>query len=493
MIGRQHQQQRVAVFVLRIGARDQRGDRDRRRGIAADRFEHDPRLRSADHAQLLGDEEAMVFVGDDQRRGLGQRRDAAPRGLQHGVIADQRQELLGVGLARQRPQPGSGPARQQHRLQFDSCRSPENEDRSLPCRLRTTADPRMTDAQNPAASATAAPETGSDARSDARLRWAREAAGEPGLTLERASMDAGFRSYWRGASASGRSLIVMDSPPDKEDVRPWLQVRALLEGGGVRVPRVLAEDTDAGFLLLEDLGYRTYLHVFETDTSAAETMFEAAFDQLLKLQAIAVPADFPDYDDALLTRELRLFDEWFLSRHLDIALDCGDLEALDLTYRRLIDAALAQPQVLVHRDFMPRNLMPLTTGDGPAVLDFQDAVRGPIAYDALSLFKDAFWSWPPERVEAWLDRYHARALDAGLPVPSLERFRRDADWIGVQRHLKVMGIFARLNYRDGKPKYLADAPRFLAYLDGVLPRYPELAPLADLIDRHVRPRLAAQA
>jgi len=323
-----------------------------------------------------------------------------------------------------------------------------------------------------------------DPRADARLAWARAATGDAALALERASMDAGFRSYWRGATAGG-SRIVMDSPPDKEDVRPWLRMRALLEGGGVRVPRVLAEEADRGFLLLEDLGRDTYLHAVDADN--ADALFDAAVDQLLRLQAIAPPADLPAYDEALLARELRLFDEWFLGRHLGVALDCEDLESIDLVYRRLIDAALAQPQVLVHRDFMPRNLMP--AADGPAVLDFQDAVRGPIAYDALSLFKDAFLSWPEARVDGWLDRYHARALAAGLPVPPLARFRRDADWIGVQRHLKVMGIFARLNHRDGKPKYLADAPRFLAYLDAVLPKYPELAPLSALLDRHVRPAL----
>lgn len=327
-----------------------------------------------------------------------------------------------------------------------------------------------------------------DVRAAARDAWARAATGDADLRLERASMDAGFRSYWRGETATGpaRSVIVMDSPPDREDVRPWLHMRGLLEAGGVRVPRVLAEDADAGFLLLEDLGHHTYLHVIDADN--ADALFDDAVTQLLTLQAVAPPSDLPVYDEALLARELRLFDEWFLGRHLGLTLDCGDLEALDLTYRRLIDAALAQPQVLVHRDFMPRNLMP--ADDGPAVLDFQDAVRGPIAYDALSLFKDAFLSWPQDRVDAWLARYHARALDAGLPLPSLARFQRDADWIGVQRHLKVMGIFARLHHRDAKPKYLADAARFLAYLDGVVPKYPELAPLGALLDRHVRPALA---
>ena len=326
-----------------------------------------------------------------------------------------------------------------------------------------------------------------DARADARLAWARMALADVDATLERASTDAGFRSYWRSGGASSR--IVMDSPPGKEDVRPWLRIRDLLETGGVRVPNVLARDVGAGFLLLEDLGANTYLQVI--DEANADALFDAAVSQLLKLQAIAPPNDLPAYDEALLVRELRLFDEWFCGRHLGMNLDCGDLEMLDGAYRVLIDAALAQPQVLVHRDFMPRNLMPAT--DGPAVLDFQDAVRGPIAYDALSLFKDAFLSWPEARVDAWLARYHQRAREAGLPVPELARFRRDADLIGVQRHLKVIGIFARLNHRDGKPKYLADVPRFFAYLDAVLPKYPELAPLQGFIEAKVKPAMAAQS
>ncbi|MBS0462491.1 MAG: phosphotransferase [Proteobacteria bacterium] len=326
-----------------------------------------------------------------------------------------------------------------------------------------------------------------DTRAQARLAWARGALADPKVDLARASMDAGFRSYWRTDTMPSR--IVMDSPPEREDVRPWLRLRDVLESGGVRVPRVLAQDVAAGFLLLEDLGRDTYLQVI-TDANA-DGLFDAAITQLLKLQAITPPADLPQYDEALLARELRLFDEWFLGRHLGLTLDCGDLEALDGVYRRLIDAALAQSRVLVHRDFMPRNLMPVT--DGPAVLDFQDAVRGPIAYDALSLFKDAFLSWPEDRVDAWMDRYHARAHAAGLPVPPLPRFRRDADWIGVQRHLKVIGIFARLNHRDGKPKYLADVPRFFGYLDAVLPKYPELSPLAELIARKVKPALATPA
>ncbi|MGY0556322.1 aminoglycoside phosphotransferase family protein [Lysobacter sp. A421] len=336
-------------------------------------------------------------------------------------------------------------------------------------------------------------------RAAVRLAWARAASGHPGLVLDRASMDAGFRSYWRATNTVGSgdfgTWIVMDSPPDKEDVRPWLRVRELLERGGVRVPHVLAQDIDAGFLMLEDLGINTYLQVIGTDN--ADQLFDAAIAQLLRLQALPCPADLPAYDESMLARELHLFDQWYLGQHLGIVLDDGELATLEHVYRQLTDAALAQPQVFVHRDFMPRNLMPVPDNDGaqdtgPAVLDFQDAVRGPIAYDVISLFKDAFLSWPEAHVDAWIGRYHARALQAGLPVPALERFRRDADLIGVQRHLKIIGIFARLWHRDGKPKYLADVPRFVSYLEIVLPRYPELAPLAAILQRHVIPALASR-
>lgn len=323
-------------------------------------------------------------------------------------------------------------------------------------------------------------------REDARLTFTRTALAQSDIMLERASVDAGFRSYWR--SSGSPTHIVMDAPPGKEDVRPWLAIRDVLEQGGVRVPRVLARDVEAGFLLLEDLGTNTLLQVIN-EANATE-WFDAAIDQLLPLQKIATPAHFARYDEDLLSRELRLFDDWFLGKHLGHALDCPLTDPLELVYRRLMDAILAQPKVLVHRDFMPRNLMPLSNG-GLAVLDFQDAVVGPISYDVLSLFKDAFLSWPPELIDWGVARYHERALAAGLPVPALSEFRRDVDFIGVQRHLKVLGIFSRLNHRDSKPKYLADAPRFVRYLLDVVPKHRALEPLQRILDERVLPAVAA--
>jgi len=319
-----------------------------------------------------------------------------------------------------------------------------------------------------------------------RQRWLHSVLGQADFTLARASNDAGFRSYWRAVS-DGRSLIVMDAPPVLEPVAPWLRIHALLDAGGVRVPGVLAQDARQGFVLLEDLGPETCLHLLSSVT--ADALFTAAIEQLLRVQAIAPPADLPVYDAALLMRDLRLFDEWFLGRHLGVTLDETSARRLLEVFGFLVEAALAQPQVLVHRDFMPRNL--IKTGDAVAVIDFQDAVRGPMAYDVLSLTKDAFISWPEAEVERWTRQYHQRAQSAGLPVPAWARFVRDFDLIGVQRHLKVLGIFARLAHRDGKPKYIADAARFVAYLQAVIPRYPELAALDEILALHVCPALAA--
>ena len=321
-----------------------------------------------------------------------------------------------------------------------------------------------------------------------RLAWARQALADEDAHLQRASVDAGHRSYWRSAG-KGQARIIMDSPPALEDVRPWLQMRDLLEGGGVRVPQVFARDVGAGYLLLEDLGGPTLAQVL--DEQNADRWFALAITQLLRLQAIAVPQELGEFGEALLQRDAGLFEEWFLQRHLGLQLDCGEVEKLQRVQRLLMDNALAQARVLTHRDFMPRNLMP--TQPDLAVLDFQDCVRGPLAYDAISLFKDAFLSWPLARVDGWLAQYQQRAQAAGLPVPVLTRFQRDADWLGVQRHLKILGIFARLHYRDGKSKYLQDVPRFIAYLDEILPRYPQLQTLANLLESRIKPALQSKA
>lgn len=325
-------------------------------------------------------------------------------------------------------------------------------------------------------------------RARQRLEWARERLADDTASIERASVDAGFRSYWR-VSGRGGSHIVMDAPPGLEDPRPWLRMRELLLAHGLRVPALLAQDLDAGFLLLEDLGAPTLARIL--DEHNADAWFERAMTQLVRLQSIPVPDGFGEFGEALLQRDAGLFDEWFLQRHLGLQLDCGEVEGLQLVQRRLMDNALGQAQLMAHRDFMPRNLMPVA--DGPAVLDFQDMVRGPIAYDPVSLFKDAFLSWPLERVDGWLARYHERARAAGLPVPDRVTFLRDADWMGVQRHLKILGIFSRLHYRDGKSHYLEDVPRFIAYLDEVLPRHPQLAPLQVLLQSRIKPALAARA
>jgi len=321
-----------------------------------------------------------------------------------------------------------------------------------------------------------------------RLHWARQALNDPHVSLQRASVDAGFRSYWR-TQGHGVDRILMDAPPQLENVAPWLHMHALLKTHGVRVPQVLAQELQIGFLLLEDLGVPTLAQVL--NDANADDLLDSAIGQLLLLQQIPPPADSGLFGEALLQRDAGLFEQWFLGRHLGVQLECAHARQLQLVQRRLMDNALAQPRVLTHRDFMPRNLMPVP--DGPAVLDFQDCVIGPIAYDPISLFKDTSVSWPIARVDGWLQRYHARASAVGLPVPPLAHFLRDADWMGVQRHLKNLGIFSRLSHRDGKHWYLDNVPRFIAYLDEVLPRHAELAPLSVLLDDVIKPALAAHA
>lgn len=301
--------------------------------------------------------------------------------------------------------------------------------------------------------------------------------GVPDAVLTPASSDASFRRYFRW-QGDGRSLIVMDAPPPQEDCRPFVKVAQLLAGASINVPEVLATDLENGFLLLGDLGRQTYLDVI--DEQNADQLFADAVNALVAFQQLPMSTPLPRYDDALLRRELQLFPEWYVQRHLGVSFDVAQQEAWQQVSQLLIDSALAQPTVLVHRDFMPRNLMASTPN--PGVLDFQDAVYGPVTYDITCLFKDAFLSWPEARVRAWLEGYWRQARAAGIPVQAdVEAFLRASDLMGVQRHLKVIGIFARICHRDGKPRYLADVPRFFAYIHAVLARRPELAGLAQLL------------
>ncbi len=299
--------------------------------------------------------------------------------------------------------------------------------------------------------------------------------------LTPASADASFRRYFRVHLAEGPlpSVIAMDAPPQQEDCRPFIHVAALLEEAGLNAPRVLAQDLERGFLLLSDLGSTTYLAAL--DESSADALFADAIDALVKWQLASRPGALPAYDEALLRRELDLFPDWYVARHLGVTLTDPQRQALESTFRSILASNLAQPQVFVHRDYMPRNLM--VSDPNPGILDFQDAVFGPISYDVTSLFRDAFVSWPEERVLDWTVRYWENARRAGLPVDAdFGAFYRDLEWMGLQRHLKVLGIFARLQYRDGKPDYLHDTPRFLGYVRAVCERYAALAPLRRLLD-----------
>ena len=300
-----------------------------------------------------------------------------------------------------------------------------------------------------------------------------------GFSLVPASEDASFRRYFRARLADGRTFIIMDAPPDKEDCRPFVHVAELLVAAGVHAPKVHAADLGAGFLLLSDLGTRTYLT--ELGPENADALMRDATDALIRWQLATRAGELPPYDEALLRREMNLFPDWYVARHRQIGLSAPQAQALEGIFATLVKSALAQATVYVHRDYMPRNLM--LSEPNPGVLDFQDAVIGPITYDMVSLVRDAFVSWEEERLLDWTVRYWEKAKRARLPVaPDFGEFWRAFEWMGLQRHLKVLGIFARINYRDGKPKYLEDTPRFLGYARAVAKRYRELAPLARLLD-----------
>jgi aminoglycoside/choline kinase family phosphotransferase len=298
-----------------------------------------------------------------------------------------------------------------------------------------------------------------------------------------ASADASFRRYFRIVPATPAygeaTLIAMDAPPPQEDCRPFVAVAALLRDAGVHAPRVLADDVEQGFLLLTDLGDTTYLQAL--DGGNAATLYLDAIDTLVRWQQSSKPGVLPAYDETLLRRELELFPDWFIARHLQCTLTGTERAMLDTTFARILASNLAEPRVFVHRDYHSRNLM-LTTPN-PGVLDFQDAVYGPLSYDLVSLLRDAYIAWDEELELDWAVRYWERARKASLPVPAeFATFWRNFEWMGVQRQLKVLGIFARLCHRDGKRGYVGDMPRVWRYLRRACGRYDDLAPLAGLLD-----------
>jgi aminoglycoside/choline kinase family phosphotransferase len=298
-------------------------------------------------------------------------------------------------------------------------------------------------------------------------------------TLAPASADASFRRYFRARLADGRSFIVMDAPPDKEDCRPFLKVARLFADAGAHVPAIHSQDLQAGFLLLEDLGEATFLDCLGRGGDP-QPLYAAATDTLVRIQQASRPGLLPDYDRALLERELNLFPDWYLARELRRELAPRDKEVLRAAFDALLANNLAQPRVFVHRDYHSRNLM--QSDPLPGVVDFQDAVYGPITYDLVSLLRDAYLSWEEAQVLDWAVRYWEKARKASLPVHAdFADFYRDFEWMGAQRQLKVVGIFARLCHRDGKQRYLEDIPRVLGYLLATCRRYRELAPLARLL------------
>jgi N-acetylmuramate 1-kinase len=299
-------------------------------------------------------------------------------------------------------------------------------------------------------------------------------------TLRPASADASFRRYFRIDAPDGATYIVMDAPPPQEDVRPFIHVAEVFGESGVSVPKILAQDVERGFLLLSDLGSTTYLHQLTHDT--AHKLYVDAIDALVLLQAQSKPDVLPEYDRALLHRELMLFPDWYIGKHLGITLTEKQTASLNQVFDALLANNLAQPQVYVHRDYHSRNLMVLEQGN-PGILDFQDAVYGPITYDLVSLLRDAYIQWDEEMVLDWAIRYWERARRAGLPVNSdVDAFYRDFEFMGLQRHLKVLGIFARLYHRDGKDGYLKDLPLVMEYTRKAAGRYKATAPLIRLLD-----------
>ncbi len=325
-----------------------------------------------------------------------------------------------------------------------------------------------------------------DPREVALAGWLAETLARPGVPLAPASADASFRRYFRATLSAphplapdASTLIVMDAPPPLENCRPFVHVAQLLRDAGVHAPRVLAHDFERGFLLLTDLGTTTYLAAL--DAACARELYVDALDALVRFQAASREGELPPYDEALLRRELDLFPHWYVGRHRGHLLTHDERNALDRVFASILANNLAQPRVYVHRDYHSRNLM--VSAPNPGVLDFQDAVYGPVTYDLVSLLRDAYIEWDEERQIDLAVRYWERARKAALPVQAdFGGFWRDFEWMGVQRQLKVLGIFARLWHRDGKEGYLNDMPRVMRHLRGACARYREFFPLLALLD-----------
>jgi aminoglycoside/choline kinase family phosphotransferase len=299
-------------------------------------------------------------------------------------------------------------------------------------------------------------------------------------SIRAASSDASFRRYFRLDGIDGATYIVMDAPPPQEDVVPFIHVAKVFGKTGASVPEIIAQDIERGFLLLSDLGSTTYLHQLNIDT--AHKLYIDAIDSLILIQTQSQPDVLPEYDRALLSRELMLFPDWYIGKHLGVTMTDAQTAELNKVFDIVLANNLAQPQVYVHRDYHSRNLMVLDKGN-PGILDFQDAVYGPITYDLVSLLRDAYIQWDEELVLDWVIRYWERAKRAGLPVnPDVDAFYRDFEFMGLQRHLKVLGIFARLYHRDGKDGYLNDLPLVMEYTRKTAHRYKELMPLIRLLE-----------
>lgn len=325
-------------------------------------------------------------------------------------------------------------------------------------------------------SAAAAPRPPEDARALDALAWARAKLGRSDIALAPASSDASFRRYLRLAGAPG--LLLMDSPPELVPLQPWLDVGALIAGSGLRAPRVEAADVGCGFALIEHLG--DALYQYRLDEDSADALYDRAIEALLRLQSI--PADaVPPYTHERFEMELELMPEWFLRRHLGLALECEQWDPIESAFRLLLDSAMAQPRVFVHRDYHSRNL--IDCSPGPGIIDFQDALGGPITYDLVSLLRDCYLRWDESRVHAWAEGFRRELVRCGRIADAPQRFARAFDLMGLQRHIKVLGIFCRLHYRDGKPGYLADLPRVLGYVLDIAARYPELADFRTLLQR----------